>query len=141
MADAEAGSDYEMQNGDPERDEPFHGTSAFRWMGQYQGIPVEAFPTLDGPIVHEGFVPHENDGTDPDNQANFIADWLAPIPSSPLYQSRFTGRVDGQLSDRSPARGPGGPSGRPRSVSRDEDSRDASSDDDEETSVFNDDSQ
>ena len=104
-------------------------------------MPVEAFPTLDGPIVHEGFVPHENDGMDLDNQANFLADWLAPTSSSPLYQSRFTGRVDGKLSDRSPARGPGGPSGFPRSESRDEDSRDQSSDDDEGTSVFNDDSQ
>ena len=33
--------------------------SNFVWMEDYQPIAVDAFPTLQGPIVHEGFVPEE----------------------------------------------------------------------------------
>jgi len=34
--------------------EPFH------WMAHHQTIPLEQFPVAQGPLVHEGFVPHQH---------------------------------------------------------------------------------
>ena len=43
--------DEELENGASE--------SNFAWIEGYQPVAVDAFPTLQGPIVHEGFVPEQ----------------------------------------------------------------------------------
>ena len=90
MENRGAASDRAMQPGNPEQRESYNGNSAFSWMGQYQVRPVEAFPTLHGPIVHEGFVPDEDMGMDLDNQADYNAHWSAPASSNTVYQTQFT---------------------------------------------------
>ena len=140
MADAEAASRQDMSSGDLERRESYPDPSAFQWMANYQALPVEAFPTLNGPLVHEGFVPHEDDEMDLDSQANFMASWSARTSSTQLYQTRLTGRLDDHFSQPAPPQSPSRIPGRFGSEDPDEDSRGSSSADDDETSVFNDDS-
>jgi len=98
MEDGGAASDGAMQPGIPERPESYNGNSAFSWMGQYQARPVEAFPTLHGPIVHEGFVPDEDIRVDLDNQVGYNAHWSAPASSNTVYQTQFTGGLGDYLN-------------------------------------------
>ena len=100
MENGGAASDRAMQPGNPERRESYNVDSAFSWMGQYQPRPVETFPTLHGPIVHEGFVPDEDTGMDLDNQAGYNSHWSAPTSSNTVYHTRFAGGLGDYLSDR-----------------------------------------
>ena len=100
MENGGAASGRTIQPGNPERRESYNGNSAFSWMGQYEARPVEAFPTLRGPIVHEGFVPDEDMGMDLDNQAGYNAHWSAPASSNTIYQTRLTGGSGDYLSNR-----------------------------------------
>lgn len=36
----------------------------FPWMGHFPPVPVDRFPSLTGPIVHEGFVPDDEEMVD-----------------------------------------------------------------------------
>ena len=100
MESGAAASDHNTHTEIPERGEAYHGTSAFPWMGQYQATPVEAFPVLHGPIVHEGFVPDENDRMDLDNEADYNVNWSVPTSSTSLHQPRFTGSLGDHSIDR-----------------------------------------
>jgi hypothetical protein len=99
MENEGAASERAMQPGNPERRESYNDNSAFSWMGQYQARPVEAFPTLHEPIVHEGFVPDEDMGMDPVNQASYYAHWSAPASSNTAYQTQFAGGLGDYLSN------------------------------------------
>jgi hypothetical protein len=141
MENGGAPSHYDIQFENTERSEPYEGSTAFPWMGQYQATPVEAFPTLRGPIVHEGFVPDDDDVIDLENQVEYTATWPAPTSSTPIYRHRFTGSlVDHFTDDGSPQ----SPRETPRFGSfenRDGDSLDPSSDDDQDSSMSDDDAQ
>jgi hypothetical protein len=140
MENGEAASDRAMQPGDPEQRESYNGNSTFSWMGQYQVRPVEAFPTLHGPIVHEGFVPDEDTGMDLDNQADYNAHWSAPASSNTVYQTQFTGGLGDYLSNRGSSQNLNGTPQFLGVENRDEDSLDPSSheDDDDDSSVSED---
>jgi hypothetical protein len=137
MEDGGAASDRTMQFGDPERRESYDGDSVFSWMGQYQARPVETFPTLHGPIVHEGFVPDESTETDLDNQAGYHAHWSAPASSNAVYQTRFTGGLGDYLSNRGSSQNPNGTPTVLGVANHDEASPDPSSheDDDDDSSA------
>jgi hypothetical protein len=141
MENGGAASDRAMHPGNPEQREPYNGNSAFSWMGQYQVRPVETFPTLHGPIVHEGFVPDEDMGMDLDNQAGYNAHWSAPASSSTVYQTQFTGDLGDYLSNRGSSQNLNGTPSYPDIENRDEASLDPSSheDDDDDSSVSEDD--
>jgi hypothetical protein len=140
MENRGAASDRAMHPEDPEQRESYNGNSAFSWMGQYQVRPVEAFPTLHGPIVHEGFVPDEDMRMDLDNQANYNAHWSAPVSSNTAYQTQFTGGLD-YLSNRGSSQNLNGTTSFLGVGNRDEASLDPSSheDDDDDSSVSEDD--
>src|SRR3954451_18465634 len=99
MENEGAASERVMQPGNPERRESYNDNSAFSWMGQYQARPVEAFPTLHEPIVHEGFVPDEGMGMDLDNEASYHAHWSTPASSNTAYQTQFVGGLGDYLSN------------------------------------------
>src|ERR1700733_3354035 len=141
MENGETASDRAMPPGDPEQRESYNGNSAFSWMGQYQVRPVEEFPTLHGPIVHEGFVPDEDMRMDLDNQANYNAHWSAPASSNTAYQTQFTSGLGDYLSNRGSSQNLNGTPSFLGAESRDEASLDPSSheDDDDDSSVSKDD--
>jgi len=141
MENGETASDRAMQPGDPEQRESYNGNSTFSWMGQYQVRPVETFPTLHGPIVHEGFVPDEDMRMDLDNQANYNAHWSAPASSNTAYQTQFTSGLGDYLSNRGSSQNLNGTPSFLGVESRDEASLDPSSheDDDDDSSVSEDD--
>jgi hypothetical protein len=99
-------NDQDMQPESPERHGPYGGTSAFPWMGHYQATPVEAFPALHGPIVHEGFVPDDDNGMDLENRADYSANWPAPASPTLMYQPQFRSGLVDHLPDRDTARSP-----------------------------------
>src|SRR5271163_1528995 len=37
--------------------DPEASSLTFPWMGHYQPVPVDAFPSVDAPTVYEGFAP------------------------------------------------------------------------------------
>jgi hypothetical protein len=141
MENGGASSDRAMQPGDPEQRESYNGNSAFSWMGQYQGRPVEAFPTLHGPIVHEGFVPDEDMRMDLDNQADYNARWSAPASSNTVCRTQFTGGLGDYLGNRGSSQNSNGTPSFLDVENRDEASPDPSSheDDDDDSSVSDDD--
>lgn len=53
--------DGDMRPVRSEYPEPFGNSAAFPWMGQYQAVPVESFPTSHGAIIHEGFIPDDEE--------------------------------------------------------------------------------
>ena len=143
MDNGEAARGHAIQPGSPERDEQYHGTTAFPWMGHYQATPVETFPTMNGPIVHEGFVPDDNDGIDLDRLAGYTRDWSvsSPASSTPAYRPRFLGNLDDYYTGRDSRRSQGEAPGFMGLEGRNEGSFDLSSDDDDDPSVSGDDSQ
>jgi hypothetical protein len=135
--------DQDTQSENPGRQEPYEGTSAFPWMGHYQSTPVEAFPTLQGPIVHEGFVPDDDGGMDIGNQVDYAADWSASVLASyrPGYQPGFTGSLDDQFTDHHSPRSQSETARYAAFEDRDGDSLDQYSSDDNDSSLSDDDSQ
>lgn len=143
MENGGAAGDHSMESETPERyePEPYDGAPAFPWMGQYQATPVEAFPTLNGPIVHEGFVPDDDDGMDLEDQTDYTGDWSAPASSTTVYRRGFAGDLRDRFTSRHSARSPNED---PRFVGlgdRDGDSMDSSSDYDNDSSVSEDNTQ
>src|SRR5436305_3151592 len=137
MENEGAASERVMQPGNPERRESYNDNSAFSWMGQYQARPVEAFPTLHEPIVHEGFVPDEDMGMDLDNEASYHAHWSTPASS---YQTQFAGGLGDYLSYPGSSQNLNGSPGFLGVEDREEASPDPSSleDDDDDDSVSED---
>jgi hypothetical protein len=140
MENAGAPNDHDMLSESPERQEPYGGPSAFPWMGHYQATPVEAFPALHGPIVHEGFVPDDDNGMDLENQADYTANWPAPASPTLMYRPRFRRSLVDNLADRDPPRSPSEVARFAMVEDRDGGSLDEYSDDNDDSSVSDDDS-
>ena len=133
--EGEATHDSDIQPGNVAQPEVQESHSAFPWMGHYEATPVEAFPTLPGPIVHEGFVPDDDGRISLGNQAEYSSIWSAPGPVSPIFQTGLAGRLGGQFTHRALPRSQNEMDRYPTLDSHDGSSPDQYSDDDNDSFV------
>jgi hypothetical protein len=131
----EATHDSDVQPENLAQPEVQEGHSAFPWMGHYQATPVEAFPTLSGPIVHEGFVPDDDGGISLGNQAEYSPIWSASGPVRPIFQTGLAGRLGDQFTHRALPRSQNEMDRYPPFDGHDGGSPDRYSDDDNDSSV------
>jgi hypothetical protein len=141
MENGGAARDDDMQSENLAPPESQEGRSAFPWMGHYQATPVEAFPTLHGPIVHEGFVPDDDGGISLGNRAEDSADWSASGSITPMFHTGLTGRLGDQITNHALPRSQNEMARYPTFGGRHGSTLDQYSDDDNDSSVSYDDSQ
>ena len=141
MENGGAVRDNDVQSKNLARPEPPQGRLAFPWMGHYHATPVEAFPTLNGPIVHEGFVPDDEGGISLGNRAEYSTNWSASGSVSPVFQTGPEGRLSDQLTDYALPRSPNEMDRYPMFDGRDGRTLDQFSEDYNDSSVSYDDSQ